>query len=253
LSGSDGLEAPKVVMLNRAMTRFWQGRDPVGSRISTDNGQTWLTVVGMVADVRQFGLEREALPQIYVPLRQTPFGLAGRVLVRTSGEPTAVAALLREAVRSLDPDMPIENVQSLEAIRDGYLATPRLTAVLLAVFAGLAMLVTLAGIAGVIATSVSQRTREFGLRMALGARREAVLGMVLAQGLALVGTGLAIGLLASSALTRALASYLYDTRPSDPLTLVAVGGAFLVAGALACLGPAWRATTIDPMVALRAE
>jgi len=250
---SDGQEAPRVVMVNRAMTRFWQGRDPVGSRISTDNGQSWMTVVGMVADVRQFGLERESLPQIYIPLRQTPFGLAGRVLVRTSGEPTAAAAMLRDAVRSLDPDMPIENVRSLEAIRDAYLATPRLTAVLLTVFAGLAMLVTLAGIAGVIATSVSQRTREFGLRMALGARRESVLRLVLAQGLVLVGVGLAIGLAASSALTRALASYLYDTRPSDPATIVAVAAAFLLAGALACLGPAWRATTVDPMIALRAD
>jgi putative ABC transport system permease protein len=141
----------------------------------------------------------------------------------------------------------------LDDIRDRYLATPRLTATLLSIFALLAMLVTMTGITGVLATSVSQRTHEFGLRMALGAHRHSVLRMVIEQGLLLVGAGLLIGIVAAMALTRVLASLLFDTTAGDPLTLTGVAVAFLVAGTVACLGPAWRATTVDPMVALRAD
>ena len=124
---------------------------------------------------------------------------------------------------------------------------------LLTIFAALAVLVTMAGVTGVIATSVSQRTQEFGLRMALGASRGAVLQMVIRQGLALVAFGLIAGVIASMASTRVLSSLLFDTTPTDPLTLVAVCAAFVVAGTFACLGPAWRATTVDPIAALRTE
>jgi len=125
--------------------------------------------------------------------------------------------------------------------------------VLLSVFALLALVVTMAGITGVMATSVSQRTHEFGIRMALGASRAAVLRMVIGHGLALVAAGLAIGVLASTVVTRVLASYLFDTKPLDPFTFMAVSAAFVLAGIVACLGPAWRATTVDPMLALRSE
>jgi putative ABC transport system permease protein len=121
------------------------------------------------------------------------------------------------------------------------------------VFAGLALIVTLAGITGVIATSVSHRTQEFGIRMALGASQHSVLGLVLRQGLVLVAVGLAVGVGASLALSRVLQAYLFRTAPTDPLTFAAVAVVFLAAGTLACLGPAWRATTVDPMTALRAE
>jgi putative ABC transport system permease protein len=246
-------EAEPVVVINESVARYWDGRDPIGSRVSADNGQTWLTIVGMVGDVRQFGLDREAVAQVYVPLAQNRGGLAGRVLLRMSGDPAGAAAILRSAVHSLDPDMPIENVRTLDEIRASYLAAPRLTALLLTVFAGLALLVTVTGITGVIATSVSQRTQEFGVRMALGASRESVLAMVLRQGLTLVVIGLALGILSALVLGRVLQGYLYDTTPTDPLTFAIVAVAFLAAGTLACLGPAWRATTVDPMSALRAD
>src|SRR5207248_3923186 len=122
----------------------------------------------------------------------------------------------------------------------------------LEVFAALAMLVTMAGISGVIATSVSQRTQEFGVRMALGASRTRVLGMVLGQGLTLVGAGLLVGIAASIALTRVLMNWLFETTPTDPMALAGVSALFVLVGMLACLGPAWRATTVDPMQALRA-
>jgi predicted permease len=247
----DHENAPGVVLINETLARReWEGRDPIGTEVSVNSGQTWFTVVGIVGDVRTNGLDREAVPQFYVPLRQGG-GLAGRVLVRVAGEPEQAASVIREAVHGVDPDLPIENVRTLDDIRERYLATPRITATLLAVFAALALLVTVTGITGAIAQSVSQRTQEFGIRMALGASQSSVLAMVLRQGLLPVGAGLAIGIAASLALARVLQSYLYQTTPADPLALAAVALTFLVAGTLACLGPAWRATTTDPMLALR--
>jgi putative ABC transport system permease protein len=249
----DHEDAARVVVINETLARHeWEGRDALGAQVSADNGQTWAMVVGVISDTKTFGLERDAVAQVYRPLRQAG-GINGRVLVRMNGDPSQATAVIRDAVRSVDPDLPIENVRTLDEVRDRYLATPRLTAMLLTVFAGLALLVTLTGITGVIAQSVSQRTQEFGLRMALGASQRSVLGMVLGQGLGLVGLGLVIGIGASFALARVLQSYLYQTTPTDPVTLVGVSIAFIAAGALACLGPAWRATTVDPMLALRAE
>ena len=250
---SDDIDAPPVVIVNQAMARYWEGRDPVGSRVSYDNGQTWVTVVGVAADVRLFGLDQESTAQVYTPLRQQRTTVAGRVLVRTSGSPRDAASAIHSAVRAFDPDMPIENVRTLDELRDQNLATPRLTALLIGLFAVLAVVVTLTGITGVIATSVSHRTQEFGVRMALGAQRGQVLSMVLRQGLTLVVIGLALGLGGALLVGRALTTYLYQTDPTDPLALAAVGVGFLVAGTAACLGPAWRATTVDPLVALRAE
>jgi ABC-type antimicrobial peptide transport system permease subunit len=161
--------------------------------------------------------------------------------------------LIKNAVRALDPDMPIKNIRTLGDIREDYLATPRLTAALLAIFAGLALLVSMAGLGGVIGTSVSQRTQEFGLRMALGATRKSVLRMVVQQGLKLVISGLLLGVVASYAFTNLLSGYLFDTQVTDPVTVASVLLTFVVAGVLACLGPALRATTVDPLVALRTE
>ena len=251
----DHEKAARVAVINEAMIPQWEGRDPIGSEISffaPNNEPVWFTVVGVVGNVKDFGLDRDAVAQIYVPLRQSN-GLAGRVLVRMNGEPAQATAVIREAVRAVDPDLPIENVRTLDEIRDRYLATPKLTAMLLTVFAALALLVTLTGITGVIAQSVSQRTQEFGLRMALGATQNSVLRMVLGQGLLLVGIGLAVGIGGALAFARVLKTYLYNTAPTDPLAFAVVGTAFIVASVLACIGPAWRATTVDPMLALRAE
>jgi len=210
-------------------------------------------VVGVVGDVRQFGLAQETVAQIYVPLTQAPTGFAGQVLVRTASEPAAFATALRTTVHAVDPNQPVESIQTLNDLRTEALAAPRLTATLLGVFAALALLVTLAGIGGVIATSVTQRTREFGVRMALGASRAAVLAMVVRQGLTLVAAGLAIGIVAAAIAGRVLSSYLYQTAPRDPWIIAGVAVAFLGAATLACLAPARRATTVDPLIALRTE
>jgi putative ABC transport system permease protein len=248
----DRAESPAVAIINKSMVRYWDKSDPVGSRVSFDNGQKWATVVGVVGDVRQFGLDKESTAQVYTPLSQSQ-GLAGRFLVRTNGDPLAAAKMIREDVHAVDPNMPVENIQTLGDLRDKYLATPKLTATLLMVFAGLALLVTMSGISGVIATSVSQRMPEFGVRMALGSSRNGVLALILRQGLALVVAGLAIGVVASAMLTRLLSTYLYDTKSTDPATFAAVSVLFIAAGAVACVGPALRATRADPMLALRAD
>jgi putative ABC transport system permease protein len=250
---ADDRDRQSVVVINKAMMRYWDGADPIGSRISLDNGQSWSTIVGIVGDVRQFGLDKPAVAQVYTPLRQTTQGLGGLVLLRINSDRAAAAAAIRDAVWALDPDMPVVRIRTLDDIRDQYLATPKLTALLLTIFAALALLVTVAGITGVIATSVSQRTQEFGIRMALGASRQAVLRMVVGEGLTLVAVGIALGAAGAAAATRVLASYLFDTRPTDPLTFAVVVAAFVAAGLCACVGPAWRATTVDPIAALRVE
>ncbi len=261
-SDLDTDQSMRVIVVNQAMTRYWDGADPVGSRIAlpvpapqgVPTGRNeWFTIVGVVGNVRQFGLAQDTVAQVYVPLAQSPFGFAGQVLVRTAGDPEAFAATLRNLIHAVDPNQPVEAVQTLDDLRAEALAAPRLTATLLGVFAGLALLVTLAGIGGVIATSVTERTREFGVRMALGASRESVLSMVLRQGLTLVLIGLAIGIGGALATGRVLSSYLYQTAPRDPVIFAAVAGLFISAGVVACLIPARKATTVDPLIALRAE
>jgi predicted permease len=250
---TDTRESTPVAIISQSMARYWDGNDPVGSRIRFDGSEQWYTVIGIAGNVRQYGLDRDAIAQAYLPMKQTSFGFAGSLLIRASGNPTALATAVRDAVHALDPDMPVENMKTLEEFRSSFLATPRLTAVLLMLFAGVALIVTLAGLTGVIATSVSQRTQEFGIRLALGETPGGVLSGVLRQGLVLVAIGLAAGIAGSAFAARVLTSYLFETQPTDPATLAGVALAFVIAGAAACLGPARRATRVDPMLALRSE
>jgi len=261
-SDLDSEESMRVVVINKAMTKYWDGTETVGGRIAlpapplpgTNTPRTeWYSIVGVVGDVRQFGLAQETVAQVYVPLTQTPFGIAGQILVRTAGDPAAFGNVLRHTVYAVDPNQPVERIQTLDDLRSEALAAPRITATLLGGFAALALLVTLAGIGGVIATSVQQRTKEFGLRMALGARRDSVLVMVVRQGLLLVVIGLAIGIVGALAAGRVLSAYLYQTAPRDPMIFAGVAAVFILSGVIACLIPARRATTVDPLIALRAE
>ena len=219
--------------------------------MTLDDGRTWLTIVGVVGDVRHNGLD-SALPDVlYRPVLQVAG--ASRILVRARMDPLALASEVREAVHAVDPDQPVERFSTLAQTRSDTMATRRLTMVLLAIFAGLALLITATGIAGVIATSVGQRTREFGVRLALGAAPASLLGMVVRQGLSMVLVGLALGIVGAVAFSRVLGSLLFDTTPTDPSTFIAVSLVLLGAAASACLLPARRTMRVDPIIALKAD
>jgi predicted permease len=238
-----------VVIVNRTLARrYWNG-NPLGRQISPDNGRTWATIVGVVADTRQ-QLREPVRDEVYVPMFQAGF-LSTNWLVRSSVDPKIMEREIRSAVHSVDPDQPVDNFRTLAEVRSASLSSPKLTATLLGLFGLLALVITAAGIAGVVAFSVNQRTQEFGVRMALGAQRGSVLTMVLRQGLQLVLIGLAIGLAGALVLTRVLTTLLFGIEPTDGVTFVAVSMVLVAVAALACFVPARRAASVDPMVALR--
>jgi len=249
-SAADGLDAPPVAVVNQAFAASnWRGESAVGQRISANGGRTWLTVVGIVANVRQ-QLALEPVDEVYTPLRQVPY-VTTNWAIRSSADPAEILPLVQAAVRATDRDQPIHRLRTLDDVRAASLAPPRLTATLLGLFASLALVITAAGIAGVIAYSVSQRTQEFGVRVALGASRTDVVSMVVGEGVRLAVTGLAIGALGAVVLGALLSTVLFGVGPVDAVTYVAVSAVLLGVAALACLLPALRAASIDPMAALR--
>jgi predicted permease len=249
---ADDDKAPPVSIVNESTARHrWGKEDPVGKRVSFDNGQTWVTIVGVVGDVKQYGLDREAADEIYGPVAQLSFG--GFLLVKTMSDPTSMSRLMRNTVHQVDPDTAVDQVRTLQQVRDDSVASPRLTALLLGLFAVLALIITAAGITGVMALSVTQRTREIGIRMALGATRGRILTMVMRQGMTLVLLGLAFGVAGALVLNRLISSLLFATPGADPLTFAVVSCLLMLVAGAACLIPALRATGIDPLLALRSE
>jgi predicted permease len=249
---TDSEKAMPVAVINQSTARHrWGDEDPIGRRVSFDRGQSWTTIIGIVSDVKQYGLDREAADEIYIPLAQS--GFANNLLVRTAADPMSIASLMREAIYAADPDTAIDRVQTLEHVRSDAVASPRLTAILLAMFAGLALIITAAGIAGVMALSVSQRKHELGVRLALGATPAKVIRMVIGQGMSFVLVGLSIGVAGALLLGRLMSALLFAVQPTDPLTFVAVSAVLVVVAAAACFVPARRVTSIDPMIALRSE
>lgn len=252
-TAADTRDAPRVAIINQSLARrHWPVEDPVGRRLTFDNGATWVTIVGVVADTRQ-RLNAEPVDEIHQPLRSSGGLGSATVLIRTVASPAALMRDLREAVRRVDPQQPVTRIETLEQVRQNALVAPRLVATLLGLFAVLALVITAAGIGGVLAFTVSQRTQEIGIRMALGASRGDVLWMMLRQGLTLVVLGLVVGTLVAFYLTRLMGSVLYGVQPTDPLTFAVVLIVLLVVTVAACLLPARRATAISPMVALRAS
>ena len=229
----------------------WRDEDPLGKRVTFDHGEHWVTIIGIVGDVKQYGLNRDASDELYRPLAQNLF--VSSLLVRTSADPMSMARLMREAIYEVDPETAVDNIQTLERVRSESLASPRLTTVLLGMFAALALVITAAGIAGVMALSVSQRTHELGVRMALGATSARVMAMVMRQGMTLVVAGLALGVVGALALTQLMSALLFSVEPSDPITFLAVALVLIAVAAVSCFLPARRVTTIDPMIALRSE
>jgi predicted permease len=238
------------VLINQSLARhYWPGQDPLGQLVSGD-GHNWSRIVGVVADARQ-QLRDPVRDELYVPMFQSG-QLSTTWLVRTSLDPAVMERQIRDAIHAIDPEQPVENFRTLTEVRRASLASPTLTATLLGLFGLLALVITAAGIAGVVAFSVNQRTQEFGIRMALGADKTSVLRLVLAQGLHLVTIGLALGAGGALILTRMLTTLLFNVEPTDGVTYLAVSAGLLLVAIGACLVPARRAASVDPLVALRA-
>jgi len=249
---TDDQKALQVAMINRTLARHrWKDADPVGKRITFDKGEHWTTIVGVVGDVKEFGLDKDAGDELYLPMAQSP--AVGNLLVRTAGDPYNLASEIRRDIHDLDADTAVTNVETLEQARNDSLTTRMLTANFIGLFAALALVMAVAGIGGILALSVSQRVHEIGIRVALGARPWNVLKMIIGQGMMLVLFGLGLGLVGAIGLTRLLKTFLFEVTPTDPLTFGAVALVLSSAAFVACYVPARRAARVDPISALRCE
>jgi putative ABC transport system permease protein len=240
---------PPVVIVNERLASQFGDGDPVGHRINLGE---WVTVVGVVSDARRQSLDAAPKPAVYLPYQQFVLPYMS-VVVRTEAPPAAVAGAVKTAVRALDPDLPVETVRSIEEIIESSTGQPRFRATILLAFASLALLLAAVGVYGLISFSVSQRTAEMGVRLALGASPAQVGTLVMRQGLVLAVAGVALGLVMAVAAARVVAGMLFETSATDPRLYAGLGTLLLTIAALACYVPARRAMRVDPMRALRSE
>jgi putative ABC transport system permease protein len=257
-ASTDGPGGVEVAVVNETMANLlWPDEDPVGQRINTglDGQGVWVTVVGVASDTRNRGPMRPALPAYYRPLGQ-PGGFGGEgmvLLVRGAGELSALVPQVQAAAWTANRELPFYRISVGEQAAVGFSSQPRFLLAILGAFALVAILLGAVGIHGVTAFSVERRTKELGIRMALGAERGRVLSQVLGRTLGLVGIGLALGLLAALAAARAVSGLLYEVSPTDPVTYGVVTTLFLAVACLSALLPALRAARVDPALAMRAE
>ncbi len=255
VTSQDGPETEPVVVINRALAdRYFPDEDAIGQRILLV-GDQGIPIIGVVGNVRQAELAREPMPEMYLPYHlYLQFRAAGMTLVvSTQVEPTSLLGPIRAVIGSVDPDQPVYNVQTMQQVVRDSISDRRLYLWLLGTFAAIALVLASAGIYGVISYAVTQRTREIGIRMALGAEAGTVLGLVVGHGAKLALLGLLLGVPAAYALTRVLRGLLYGVSATDPLTFVAVAVLLTAVALLASYLPARRATRVDPMIALRSE
>ncbi len=258
LSDRDHQEAPRVLVINQTMANYlWPDQDPLGKRISFNNqAGPWYSVVGVVGDTKHQALDAETGLEVYLSYPQTSFQAAGSTLMlvaRTEGDPLGFAGAVRSQVQAIDRDQPVYNIATMEQRISRSVVQRRFNMLLLIIFAGVALALATVGIYGVVSYSVSQQTREIGIRMALGAERRDVLKLVVGQGLTYTLIGVALGLAGALGLTRLMTGLLYGVTATDPLTFVCVSVLLVIAALLACYIPARRATNVDPMEALRYE
>ncbi|MBZ5704672.1 MAG: ABC transporter permease [Acidobacteriia bacterium] len=254
---TDTMNSPHVALISQSLAKEkWPNQDPLGHQIefgNMDGDLRLLTVVGVVGDVHTAALERPARPTIYVDFAQRPQSTANfAVVIRTAADPAAVIATARQIVRELDPDIP-PKFETFDQVVSASLSARRFNLLLVGIFAAAALLLAIAGIYGVTAYSVTRRTSEIGVRMALGATPAGVLRLVLGQGMLVISAGVIAGLLGSLALTRTMNSLLFGLTATDPITFAAVAVLLILVALVACYIPARRAAKVDPMVALRYE
>jgi putative ABC transport system permease protein len=247
---ADTGQSPKVVIMNEALARrYWPNENAVGKHIAVGR-QTPAEIIGVAADVKNSGLAVDAQPQLYLPFRQLPWGNMN-LLVRTSVEPHSMISALRGQIFSVDPDQPVTGVQTLDELLDGSRAQPRFTMLLLGIFSATALALAIVGIYGVLAYSVAQRRQELGIRLALGASKSDILGMVVRQGFILTLAGIAFGLIFALLASRYMDSLLYKVGPRDLTTFTLAPLTFLLIALAASYLPAWRATQVDPTEVMR--
>lgn len=253
LGEADRAGAPRVALINEAMARrYFAGQDPIGKRVRMKNHDEAIEVVGVVADIPPFVPGTSAPPEIYWPYQQSP-RWASFLVLRTSGDPALIAGAVEARLREVDPDMSPSNVATMSDLVDAELKRPRFNMLLIGVFAALALTLAAVGVYGVVAASVTARTREIGVRVALGATAGGVQRMIMREGMGLAGAGLLIGLAAAAGLSRFATSLLYGVRPTDRVTYASVALVLAAATVLACFVPARRASRVDPMEVLRSD
>ena len=244
-----------VSVISESMAkRFWPNQDPLGKRFTPGDSSRpdqWIEVIGVVNDVRQFELTAEPKPQMYLTYEQVGFFAPRYLVVNTDIEPSSMAASVRQAVWEVDKDQPVSNVATMEEVLSESIGRQRFSMLLLAIFAGVALVLAAVGIYGVMSYSVAQRTHEIGIRMALGAQTGTVLRLAVGYGLKLVLIGVSIGLVAAFALTRIMSTLLFGVKPTDPMTFAVISVILIAVALLASYIPARRATKVDPVIALR--
>jgi putative ABC transport system permease protein len=251
---SDGADAPHVLVINEAAARrFFPNEDPIGKRVRLGINNFRGEIVGVVGDVKHRGLDAEVREEVYTAYSQATFWTEMTLVVRSSADPMSLAGPLRNEIRNLDKQVSISKVRSLRTILVDSVAQPRFRTLLLALFGAAALMLASVGIYGVMSYAVTQRTREIGVRMAVGARASDVLKLVVTQGMKLAVIGVVIGLVAAIALTRLMNSLLFGIGATDPLTFIAVALLLTLVALFACWIPARRATKVDPILALRCE
>uniref|UniRef100_Q01ZM6 Permease n=1 Tax=Solibacter usitatus (strain Ellin6076) TaxID=234267 RepID=Q01ZM6_SOLUE len=245
------LDRPVVIINETMARRFWPGRDPVGLRFITGPwgpNPAWSTIIGVVGDVKQFGLDSEPSLDLYYPALD-PLSIT----VHTAGNPKSLIGPVRAAIQSVDPEIPASEVRTMDQVLEESAAAQRWTMSLLGAFAALAMALALVGVYGVVSWSVTQRTREIGIRVTLGASPRTIVGEALGHGIRLTALGLAIGLMCAFLMRRSLPSLVFDVSPSDPLIYLGVVALMFTVALAACYIPARRASRVDPLIALRWE
>lgn len=252
-SDRDKSDAPKAAIINNDLARtYFSNEDPIGKRITFDDGQSWISIVGIIGDVKQLGLDSSAKPEVYFPYLQVA-APSMSLVVRSASNPLSLAAAVKSQIQMIDKDLPIDDAKTMQQLLAESTSGRRFNMLLLTVFAGVALVLAIVGIYGVMSYTVTQRTHEIGIRVAVGAQPRDVFRMVIGQGMMLAMIGIAFGLVGAFGLTRLMTTMLFGVEPTDPATFVSIAVLLTGVGLVACYLPARRATKVDPLLALRYE